>query len=323
MEYVTPKIELYRTRTFSEKLSDTFAFIRENWRPILKYFFYLMLPASIVLAFFMNHFMEMYMSFSMSMNKGGAFNDSDLVSLLLYLPGLIIVSGLSYILLGALVFTMVRLYRKREQRLKNLTTEEVKPELIFCLKRAALLTLAFFGILLVYILLMGSIVALGMVVNMALGFVFLLFVYFVTLVLVVPMSLVEPVYLLEDDISVWGALKKGLRLGFKTFGGILAVTFVIGLLASVIQTVTSVPWYIMFVVKTVFLTAFEENSAFVNSFIYTVLQYISCVFECLGMLLSSVITTIGLVIQYGHAADKIDGVGVEENIAHFDELDKF
>ena len=322
MEYVTPKIELYRTRTFSEKLSDTFAFLRENWRPIMKYFFYLMLPASIVLAFFMNHFMEMYMSFSMSINKGGDFNDSDLVSLLIYLPGLIIVSGLSYILLGALVFTMVRLYRKREQRLKNLTAEEVKPELIFCLKRAAVLTLAFFGILLVYVLLMGGIVGLGMIVNMGIGFVLLFFIYIVTLVLFVPMSLVEPVYLLEDDISVWGALKKGLRLGFNTFGGILAVMFVIGLLASVVQSVTSIPWYILFFIK-MFLTVAEQSSSFVNSFIYTILLYLSCVLECLGMLLSSVITTIALVIQYGHAADKIDGVGVEENIAHFDELDKF
>ena len=313
MEYVLPKIEIYRTRTFSEKLSDTFAFLRENWRPLLKYFFYLMLPASIVLAFFMNHFMEIYMNFTMSINKGGTFGNYDIVSLLLFLFGLIVVSGLSYILLGALVFSMVRLYRRRENRLKDLTTEEVKPELLFCLKRAAVLTLAFFGILVVYILLGGGIVAMGMIINKVIGLLLLLPIYIVTIVLALSISLVEPVYMLEDDINVWGALGKGLRLGYKTFGGILAVTFIIGLLASVIQTVTSMPWSILYVVKTVFLTAFEDNSAFVNSFLYTVLQYISCVLECLGMLLSSVITTIGLVIQYGHASDKIDGVGVEEN----------
>ena len=44
------KIELYKTRTFSEKLNDTIGFMRESWRTQLKYFIYLMLPCSIVLA---------------------------------------------------------------------------------------------------------------------------------------------------------------------------------------------------------------------------------------------------------------------------------
>lgn len=325
MEIIPPKIELYKTRSFSDKLSDTFAFLRENWRPLLKYFFYLMLPASIVLAFFMNHFMEVYMQFSMAAQKAdiGIFESPDTVSLILYMLGLVIVAGLSYILLGALVFSMVRLYRKREQRLRDLTADEVKPELLYCLRKAAVLTLVFFGLLLVYGMLAVGIVSLGMLVNIGVGLMFLVLIYIFTLVMVVLLSLVEPVYLLEDDINVWGALGKGLRLGFNTFGGIIAVTFVIGLLASVIQTFTSAPWYILFIVKTVFVTAFEENSAFVNSFLFTVLQYLSCVLECVGMLLSSVITYVGLIIQYGHAADKIYGVGVEQTIAHFDELDKF
>lgn len=323
MEFIPPKIEIYKTRSFSEKLSDTFAFLRESWRPLLKYFFYLMLPASIVLAFFMNHFMEVYMQITVTAQRSNIFDNPDAAILLLFLPGLVIVSGLSYILLGALVFSMVRLYRRRENRLKDLTADEVKPELFFCLKRAAVLTLACFGLLLVYLLLAVGIVALGMVVNTVIGFLLLLVVYLFTIALAIPLSLVEPVYMLEDDINVWGALGKGLRLGFNTYGGIIAVMFVIGLLASVVQSFTSAPWYILFVVKTVFLTAFEQDSGFVNSFVYTILQYLGCVLQCLGMLLSSVITTVGLVVQYGHAADKIDGVGVEQNIAHFDELDKF
>ena len=30
MQQILPKIELYRTRKFTEKLSDTFGFLREN-----------------------------------------------------------------------------------------------------------------------------------------------------------------------------------------------------------------------------------------------------------------------------------------------------
>ena len=41
MQTEMPKIELYRIRTFTEKLTDMFNFLRENWRPMLKYFLYL------------------------------------------------------------------------------------------------------------------------------------------------------------------------------------------------------------------------------------------------------------------------------------------
>ena len=43
-----PLIKLYRTRTFGEKMSDTFDFVRENWRPMLKYFSYQLLGQELV-----------------------------------------------------------------------------------------------------------------------------------------------------------------------------------------------------------------------------------------------------------------------------------
>lgn len=60
MQIETPQIELYRVRTFTEKLTDTFNFLRDNWRSLLKYFLYLMLPTSIVVALPFNHFFEGY-----------------------------------------------------------------------------------------------------------------------------------------------------------------------------------------------------------------------------------------------------------------------
>ena len=66
MQILLPKIEIYRTRTFSDKLTDTFNFIRENWRPLLKYLIYVMLPVSIIMAFFVNHFWNGYLSLIMA-----------------------------------------------------------------------------------------------------------------------------------------------------------------------------------------------------------------------------------------------------------------
>ena len=52
------KIELYRTRSFSEKLSATFDYLSENGRLLLKFLLYLILPVCMVQALGMNTFME-------------------------------------------------------------------------------------------------------------------------------------------------------------------------------------------------------------------------------------------------------------------------
>lgn len=323
MEIITPKIEIYRTRTFSEKLSDTFNFLRENWRPIMKYFLYLMVPASIVLAFFMSHFMEAYMGLTTAAGKSGAFDPTVGRSLLFYTPGYILVGAATYILLGALVFSMVRLYQRREERLRNLTDDEVKQELWHCAKRTTILTLALMGLAIVYSLLVVGIVALAAAIHVVLSALAIMFVVVATIVLAVLLMLAEPIYLMEDGITVWGAISKGVRLGWNTFGGMLAMGFIISLLASVLQSFTSIPFYILFYTKTFFMLSNNSTGGFFESFLYTVMMYLSTVLECIGMLLSSIITTVALVIQYGHASDKIDGTGVAQNIEKFDELDNF
>ena len=44
MEAQKPKIALYVQRSFGEKLTATFDFIKENWKPLMKFTTYLMLP---------------------------------------------------------------------------------------------------------------------------------------------------------------------------------------------------------------------------------------------------------------------------------------
>lgn len=324
MELTLPKIELYKTRTFSEKLSDTFNFLRENWRPIAKYFLYLMVPASIVLAFFMNHFWSGYMGIIMNAEGIGTGQvQSELLSFGLNAGITLLLFLIASVVLFAMLFALMRLYRVREQRLQGLTTEEFKTEMMVCLKRAAILMATCFGIGFVMLLVLGLVMALGFSLHPAVGFLAMLAFYVVLIVVAVPLMLVEPIYMMEDQTGIVEALRKAWRLGFATWFGIFGVTFVIGLLASVVQTVTMGPWYIMFIIKTVFTVSNDLDGSFVNSFAYTFFEYLTCILECLGMLLSMVFTTIGLTIQYGHASDKIDGTGVAQNIEKFDELDNF
>ena len=317
------KIELYKTHTFSEKLNDTIGFMRESWRTQLKYFIYLMLPCSIVLAFFLNHFFSGYMSLIMSIQNVGDPR-SDVGSFLLNAGAMLIVFMVTYALLIALVYALVRLYRARgEDRLKNLTTEELKPELMFCLRRSCMLMLATIVIAIVVLLIFGGLMAGAFVINPGFGLMSLMLLYIALLVVALPMMLVTPIYMLEDDISIIPAFQKAFHLGIPTWGGIFAVVFVLGIIASIIQTVTMGPWYILFIVKMVFTLSNDLDGSFTSSIFYTFAEYVTCVLQCLGMLFSSVLTIVGLTIQYGHAADKIDGVGVVEKIEQFDEFDNF
>ena len=325
MEY--PKIEIYRTRTFTEKLSDTFNFLRENWRPMLKYFIYLMLPLSIILALPFNHFFEGYFKMTTILQNPNAFENSDLIWYGISGVASALIGVFAAITLEALIFAMIRLYNKRLQRLKDLSFEELKPELLFCMKRCIVSTLV--GIALMILLVMIIVIVgafsflLGATVGAVVSIILVIMLYVALFALIFPLTFVAPIYLLEDEIGVLSAFRKALRLGFATWGGIFALLFIISLLTSVIQTFTMMPWYMMAMVKTIFSLSDELNYPFFQSFIYIFVQYLTCILMCLGYFLSEVFTFVGATIQYGHASDKIDGVGVARKIEKFDEFDNF
>lgn len=50
MESQKPKIALYVKRPFGDKLNATMDFIKENWKPMLKFCTYLILPLCLIQA---------------------------------------------------------------------------------------------------------------------------------------------------------------------------------------------------------------------------------------------------------------------------------
>ena len=319
MELKTPKIELYVTRTFTEKLNDTLGFLRENWRVLLKYFTYIMLPASLVLGFFLNHFWGGYVSLIYLEDD---FDFKQFFDFMLTTGVTAIVGMIVYAVFVAMLFALIRLYFVRPMRLQELTSEEFMLEFKACLKRSAIYLLVLMVLVVVFVVLLSFLMFGLIALNPMLGLLATLLIYAAVLVVILPVSLSEPIYMMED-IGIFSALSKSFRLGFATWGGIFAISFVIGLLANVLQSFTMVPWYILFMIKTVFTVSDDLDSSFVNSVGYTLMEYLACVLQCIGYMLSAVITTVALTIQYGHASDKIDGVGVAENIDRFDEFDNF
>jgi len=323
MQLQTPKIEIYRTRTFTDKLGDTFNFLRENWRTITKYTIYIMLPVSMVLAFFANHFWNGYISLITALNTAGSMDDEGILSFGLSSLATLVVGIISYMILITLLFALIRLYTVREQRLVNITIDELKPEMWFCMKRCMIMTLVGLVLVIAFLALVVLMVVLLVSINGAVALLGFILLYGVAVAVMLPLTLVPSIYLLEDNIGVFEAYMKGFRLGFATWGGIFAITFVIGFITGVIQSFTMMPWYILSMVKMVINVSDKQDGSFFNSFLYDAIQYITCILTCLGYFISCIIEVVAITIQYGHASDKIDGVGVAKNIERFDEFDNF
>ena len=241
-----PLIPLYKVRRFGEKISDTFAFIGENIRPLFKYITYLLLPLCLFQALAFNGLMSNY--FSTIGNIAGGKLDNDNMFFSDGMQGMLgnfILTMLFYtvgsLILISLVYALMYLYEHREGRLSDITFSEIRSLLTRNIKRGVVLILVGFVIVLLFF---------AWVFLMATASPYLFVVaYIVGLVLIIPMSLAAPIYLFEH-VNVLEAYLKAIRLGFKTFGGVLAVVIVLSLIVGILQMITTLPWEIAMIFKT-------------------------------------------------------------------------
>lgn len=310
-----PLIPLYKVRKFGEKISDTFSFISENIRPLFKFITYLLLPLCLFQALAFNGLMGQYFS-TIGKMAGGLSDNADILSsgglqdMIGYGVASILFYGVGSMILGSLVYALMYLYEHREGRLCDITFNEIRNLLMRNIKRFVILVL-------IGIIFVGILVALFILMVMASPYLFFI-TYIGALVILVPISLAAPIYLFEN-VNVLEAYFKAIRLGFKTWGGVLAVFIVLSLIATVLQMITTMPWEIAMLFKNMFGAADAEN-AITSSVGYSFLTYILGVIQCYGAYLVYAILFIGNAYQYGHGSEKIDRVTVENDIEHFETL---
>lgn len=314
MESQKPRIELYVKRPFGEKMNASFDFIKENWKSMVKYITYLLLPLSLLQALSLNGFMGSYMGMASEITKSGSTDTGSLLSVLpmlgLNYSAMMLCYWIGAILLTSLIYAMMKTYSKREERLEGITLSELKPLLMHNV--VAMIKMSLFMFLLLLIVM-------SVVVGLAVLTPFTLILTIPLLVAcAVPLSLLPPVYLFED-ISLIEALKKTYRLGFATWGGVFVITLVMGVIASILQGVIGTPWSVALMVKNIFAMS-EGGDAAASSAGYSFVLYLFGILQCYGTYLSSVFTILGVTYQYGHASEVVDSVSVEDDIEHFEKL---
>ena len=100
--------------------------------------------------------------------------------------------------------------------------------------------------------------------------------------------------------------------------GVFLILIVMGIIASVLQGIVSIPWYVIYIVKMIF--TMSDGGATSSSVGLNFAQYLFSILMLYGSYLSAIFGIVGLVYQYGHASEVVDSITVESDIDNFDKL---
>lgn len=308
------RINLYASRSIGETLSATFDFVTQNFVTLIKFLSAFLLPVSALMGL---SYQSMFSSFANIENLNDE-TEQILSVVMSYLPVLLLCL-IGALLTVAVTYTLMQKYQQRDNLLKGLTLNEIKPllkhNLWRVLKMLLLLTLIGMVAFVVLVLVATMIMSIGSKFE---AFLFLL--YMAMLAIALPLGLVLPMCVFEPELSLFSCVKKALRLGFKTWGTLFVVMLVITMLVQIVSFILMIP----FLFTTMTSMFFEIDStqyaslAYTSSAWFSVLTFASSLLFCFGLLLMSALSFVAFAFCYGRAADKVEGVSVKNAVQNFD-----
>lgn len=309
---ITRKIKFYEVRTFSEKFSDTFDFINQNSKVLMKYLFYSMMPFAVISGFGLGFVGDMYSQLFGNINNPDAFIQSidanpmyNLGIGLTALPGYV-----SYLILYTMVFSLIQLYNDREEGLEGVVFKDIRPYFdrnISKLLIYGLVTVATFIGISLLCLFFGVLISGFLLIPLLFGiFIFL-----------VCGRLILPAYIFSGE-SITSSYSKGLSYGWNTFWGMLGMGIVITFLSYVLMILFAIPFEIVIGVKAFLLSSDAEMSTLATVGYY-IFGFFMGIMTTLGMYFVIVISLVALSYQYGHTAESLDSVSIEDDVENFEE----
>lgn len=322
MQPVNEKIKLYAVREFGQRLSVVMDFLRQNWKPLLVYLTYFLLPLSLLQGLSLNSFMGGYTDILSGISRNAQEpTAAGIVQFILSLLAFISLYMVGAVLLYGVVYGYMRIYERGDGQITSLTWAELKPDFWFSVKRSVRLMLAGIVIGFALLLVLGALMGLAVAITPALVLLPYLIFILAIIALAPPLSLITPAYIFEDGQTLVGSIKKGLRLGFGTWGGTVGVMFILSFIINIVTQFTALPWTLMFIVKMVFGLGIDGlDGTWTENVFYTFGYYLTAVLQCFTSYVASTGLIVGAAYLYGHAAEKMDGITVEDNIRNFGNL---
>lgn len=316
MGFIQHKIpSLYRRRTFSDKFSDTMDFITANWRVLIRMLTIVLLPLCAIQAINFNSFLNLYAV----ANSDSA--NSDVIGLGLNYLSMIV---FSMIVSGALVcvlFGIMKLYHSLDEdgnpavsNLNSMTFSQFRPilkeQVVPALKSIGAFLLLVIALFIIFLAIIFVIMA-NSVNSLLVGLLVAVLILAATLLLFPAFMLVFPIYSFER-IGFFDGIVKAVKYGIKTWRGVVAVTFVVGMLVSVVVGVLGLPWTILMVMKMVFVADNENALAFTSTPWYSFVMYLSSIVYMFVSYVGYSVLFVALAYQYGHAHEVVDGADIDD-----------
>jgi len=309
MQTAKPKIELYKIRSFSDKFNDTFSFVTQNWRQLLRYLCIFVLPISMLGAWCM----DVYTSSIFGAGMGYGNPDLGFLSFVLAYASYALFAIIASMVTASIAYGFMRIYGEKGAIAERLPYKEFSPVFSKMFRRACIMVLVWLGIL---------VVLFGVCFLFALITPVLIVVPILALIAVgVPLALISPAYMLTDD-SIWKSMGKAWRYGWATWGGVFGVLVVMTLFVYIGAGALSLPYIVCVAVKSLLLSTSDASAlSGAGGAVFTVLAYISSVLANFASSVFSVLLFVILGYQFGHSAEKIDGVTVQKDVEQFDHID--
>lgn len=316
MGFIQHKIpSLYRRRTFSDKFSDTMDFITANWRVLIRMLTIVLLPLCAIQAINFNSFLNLYAV----ANSDSA--NSDVIGLGLNYLSMIV---FSMIVSGALVcvlFGIMKLYHSLDEdgnpavsNLNSMTFSQFRPilkeQVVPALKSIGAFLLLVIALFIIFLAIIFVIMA-NSVNSLLVGLLVAVLILAATLLLFPAFMLVFPIYSFER-IGFFDGIVKAVKYGIKTWRGVVAVTFVVGMLVSVVVGVLGLPWTILMVMKMIFVADNENALAFTSTPWYSFVMYLSSIVYMFVSYVGYSVLFVALAYQYGHAHEVVDGADIDD-----------
>lgn len=306
----------YRSRTFSDKFSDTTDFITVNWRVLLRMLTITLLPLCVIQALNINGLVSaMYGDF---LGDNGTVANS-LLGFALNYGSLVVFGIIGTAIFISVVYTTMKLYHEQNADgtpahpdLNNMTFVQLRPIMLRQMRQAwkgigasLLLSLAI-GIVAMSVAMVVALsgTAVGAE-NLFIGFGVLL-AYAVIFTLIPPVIMALPVMSFEK-IKFWAGVRKSVVYGVKTWRGTIAVLIVMGLLTGVVLGVLGMPWIVLMMIKAMFVADDMSEFAFSGSLWYSFLMFLGAIVYIYACYIGYTVMLVAMAYQYGHAREKLEG----------------
>ena len=277
------KIEFFKLRSLSGKLSDTFKFVNENLNVLVKLSSYILLPLALLLGLFIvvqNKITDMRMLMSLP--------EGELITLFAFGLLGILVALLGVSIFVALIYTLIHEYQVRDS-ISLLSLRDIKKLLIVNIKKIWHLIPVFILIFAVFLVFTGVLAKLSfytLIVTIPLFF-----------ILSIPLSYTGYIYLYED-IKLFPAVWKSYKIGMPTLGSSFAVVLFSAIFIFIICIVSSMPFWVASIVNNLSIVSVLGGDTPTLPGYFSILLYVLAVFSIYVHYISQIFLIIAMGFQY-------------------------